>query len=218
MITPEAIRREIDAILASFGASKSLLPAADASGKLYEAFVLGRVLQGLSDFEGFRFKFVNGPKLVLKSSPGPINRAYPSFEGTDGSRKIAIWTDVEFATFSYAQRGGGGTPRGGDMHELDIVVVGHDVEGYPAHHEVLWGVECKHTRFQKSMARGALGVRRELSLLTDAEPTYFRTWPEVRVPAQPPSVVSVYSTSPAVLNYLDAGRVFGIDFVHEPLP
>lgn len=214
---PQTVRAQIDAILDDFGSDASLLPAAAGAGKLYEAWVLGRVLKGLRDDEGFELRLVRGSKLVLKSSGGPINTAYPHFEGVSGSRRISIWTDVEFSTLSFAARGGMPPLGASDRHELDIVVVEQGLVGYPAYREVLWGIECKHTTFEKSMARAALGVRRELSLLTRSAPTFFSSWPVIAVPAEPASVVSVYSIDPTVLKYRDAGSVFGIEFVHEPL-
>lgn len=217
-VTKADILAEIDAIFSALGAQQQLVSDQLTAGKMYEAWVLAHVLDELHRREGFEFRLVGGTKPVLKASPGPINTNYPHFEGECEGRRIAVWTDIEFRTFSFFRRSTSPYPDVGDKHELDIVVVPSGTIGYPAHDEILWGIECKHTAFQKHMARAALGVRRELSLLASDKPTFFRRWPTVRVPAGPPSVVTVYSTSSAVTKYRGAGGVFGIDFTELPLP
>jgi hypothetical protein len=103
-------------------------------------------------------------------------------------------------------------------HELDIVIVKDGVSDYPGHDDVVLGIECKNTGFEKVMARAALGVRRELSLLQRDRPTAFNSWPTSTVPADPPSVLLVYSTDASVNAYNEAGCKFGVDFRYEPMP
>lgn len=74
----------IDHAFAALGSKSSALPANVASGKMYEAWVLAHLLERLSSREGYTFSFRGGSKLVLKSSPGPINRSYAHFHGTRG--------------------------------------------------------------------------------------------------------------------------------------
>lgn len=217
-LTKAEVISEIDAIFEALGASTSLLPPAITEGKMYEAWVLASVLENLNAREGFRFSLVGGPKLVLKGSHGPINRSYPHFVGRSQDRAIEVWTDVEFATLGHSMRHPGSKPGVGDKHELDIVVVPLGTDGYPRHFDILWGIECKHTSFQKAMARAMFGVRRELSFLRDDQPTYFANWPKSRVPAVPASVLTAYSTDRKIERYREAGRSFGIGFRHLPLP
>ena len=67
------------------------------------------------------------------------------------------------------------------------------------------------------MARAALGVRRELSLLHPPNPTPFIQWPRNLVPAHPPSILLVFSTDPAVKEYNPAGAFYGVEFLYEPM-
>lgn len=215
-------KARIDTILSTYQAvsatSTGLLTDKLTSGKVYEAWVLSIVLDKLRTDEGFNITLVGGNKVHLKSSPGPINRSYPHFRlQRVGSPHLEAWTDVQFITFSYSHRKARAAPGPGDHHELDIIVVPVGVTGRPGHDKIMMGVECKNTGFEKHMMRAALGIRRELSLLADPAPTSFHTWPRSTVPARPPSVFMVYSTDPRVTQYNDAGQVFGIDFVCEPM-
>ncbi len=189
------------------------------AGKVYEAWVLTLVLDRLEHIEGFDVVLVGGTKVHLKSSPGPINSNYPHFRATrSGGSTYDIWTDVEFSTLSYAMSGGIGKPGQAHRHELDIILVKDGVSGYPRHDELVLGIECKNTGFEKAMARAALGVRRELSLLQDDQPTAFNSWPRSMVPAKPPSVLLVVSTDDTVDAFNEAGCKFGVDFLYEPMP
>jgi hypothetical protein len=83
----------------------------------------------------------------------------------------------------------------------------------------LLGVECKNTGYSKDLLRSILGVRRELSYITDRpRPTAFAQWPHATVHANPPSCLLVYSTDPKVKSYASPGDVFEIDFFHYPPP
>ena len=66
------------------GASRSvtrvLVPPTVSAGKLYEAHVLGRVLEHLAVDERYSMTLVGGTKVQLKNAPGPINRSYPHIE------------------------------------------------------------------------------------------------------------------------------------------
>jgi len=196
----------------------SLVPHSLTAGKLYEAHVLSLVLERLSRDEHFRIVLVNSNFVFLKSAPGPINPGYPHFDLFRGSSKIAeIWTDIEFLTLSFAQTSTHRSPTLGDYHELDIVVVDPGLAGRPSHNQIWLGVECKNTGYNKGLLKEILGVRRELSLLQDPQPTRFSNWPRASVRAQPPSCLLVYSTDSAALQYASPGQLFGIDFFHEPI-
>lgn len=196
-----------------------LVPKSLTDGKLYEAYIVSVVAEGLATVEGFDLVLVNGNHLQLKSSPGPINRVYPRIELRQrGSVRAELWTDVEYLTLSYASSSRS-TPNKGDYHELDVLVVDAGVSGRPRHDQVWLGVECKNLQYEKSLLKDILGVRRELSLLVHPNrSTRFSKWPRADVPANPPSCLIVYSTSAAIADYADPGEFFGIDFEHKPLP
>lgn len=220
----EAIAK-VNRVFAAYGttsSSGSLVPAGWLEGKVYEAWVLTIVLERLRAIEGFKVTLVGGSKVHLKSSGGPINFDYPRFVLTrPGTPALEVWTDVEFSSMSFAMAQSNGVagshPGKPHKHELDIVVVPAGTSGYPAFEEIVIGVECKNTAFHKSMARAALGVRRELSLLHRDTPTYFAAWPRSVVPARPASILLVFATDPAVTDYNDAGGFYGVDFLHEPM-
>jgi hypothetical protein len=119
---------------------------------------------------------------------------------------------------SYHISGSSGLPGQAHRHELDVLIVKGGVASYPAHTDIVLGVECKNTGFKKGMARAALGLRRELSLLTTDKPTPFISWPRLSVPADTPSVLMAFSTDPTATSFNDAGGVFGVDFCYEPMP
>jgi hypothetical protein len=194
------------------------IPKKLTSGKLYEAFVLGHVAERLTTQEGLTLRLSAGKNLRLKSSPGPINRAFPHIDVfRNGHLAGEIWTDIEFTTLSYATSFGGSAPRPGQYHELDIAVLRPAQSGRPPHDSVMLGIECKNTGYEKNMLKEILGVRRELSLLSDSRPTAFARWPRTTVPAHPPCCLMVFATDAAVTTYTDPGTTFGIDFEHLPM-
>ena len=202
---------------ASARVTGALVPLTVSAGKLYEAHVLSRVVEHLVNDEGYSLTLVGGTKVQLKSSPGPINRLYPHIELRRSGLCVAeLWTDIEFHALSYC-RGGGNVLTKGDYHELDIVIVEAGASGRPNCDRVWLGVECKNTGYAKGLLKEILGIRRELSFLTDLRQTKFQCWPRSTVPAEPPSCLLVYSTDANVADYASPGQVFGIDFIHEPM-
>lgn len=195
-----------------------LVPRSLTDGKIYEAYVLAVVAGELASREGMSLRLVNGNRIQLKSSHGPINRSYPCIEAYRGGTRVGeIWTDVEYLTLSFSQSSHS-MPGKGDYHELDILMVTPGANGRPRHDQVLLGVECKNTTYNKGLLKEILGVRRELSFLQSPHSTVFSTWPHSQVPANPPSCLLVYSTSQEVLDYASPGEIFAIDFFHEELP
>jgi hypothetical protein len=198
-------------------AAATLIPRRVTQGKLYEARVLAEICQNLVWNEHCQLQLVGGTQVVLRSSPGPIDYAYPRIEVRRAGTHIGdLWTDIEIVGLSGQHVGPGGLARG-NYHELDIVLVKPAVIGRPTLTDVLLGVECKHTLYHKALLREVLGVRRELSLLSDQQPTAFTNWPVTAVPADPPSALLVYSSSPAVPLYAAPGPIFGVDFHFLPL-
>jgi hypothetical protein len=80
---------------------------------------------------------------------------------------------------------------------------------------LVWNARTPATR--RGLLKEILGIRRELSLLTDTRSTKFSSWPRSFVPADPASCLVVYATDADVLDYAAPGTVFGIDFVHESM-
>lgn len=199
----------------------------ERTGKLYEAYVLAITVDQLCTKEGFHgsIRLVNGA-LNLRQSGGPIDYNYSHFKLCRDDVWLEVWTDIEFLTLSHSRRltrpGASKYPERADCHELDILVVtatkDDGIRRYPKHSEVVIGVECKAVDdFKKLFARAVLGVRRELSYLKGATETPFEQWPLGTVPADPPSIVQVYSTDAKVEEYAKMGDVFGIQFMHLPI-
>lgn len=188
----------------------------DGPGKLYEALILGLLAEKLVREEGCDLELVGGSALRLKAAPGPINRDYGVVRVTrNGDVMGELMTDVEFMGLG-RELAGPSTPASlGDYHELDILMVPSGTAGRPIHREVLLGVECKNTFFQKHYLREALGLRRELSLLKEKQPTVFETWPRRLVPAEPSSCLLVYSSDYRVTDYAASGTPFGIDLEYH---
>lgn len=221
-MTRDEANARISAILQHYVAANDpaefeLLPKEVTAGKLYEAYILALVAKQLSSVERLQLMLVNGSYIPLKTSPGPINRAYPYIRIMRNGQTIGeIWTDIEFISLSHGLRPSG-APTKGEYHELDIVIVDPGLSGRPTNKQVWLGVECKNTGYKKGLLKEILGVRRELSLLSYRKRTKFQIWPRTFVPCNPPSCLIVYSSDPAVAQYARPGEVFGIDFHYEEL-
>jgi len=220
-----AIQRRMEALLRRHAAATAatltgLLPVRLTMGKLYEALVLSRVAEDLATKEGCTLKLVGGKVLYLKTKGGPLNRNYPYIQVYRKGAVIGeLWTDVEFLSMSYCRTRLGQTPKDGDYHELDVVLIdpGLPTGIRPSYNQLTLAVECKATAYEKELLRSILGVRRELSLLCDPNPTSFSRWPATKVPADPSSCILVFSTDPKVTAYQPVGDFYGIEFVHEPM-
>jgi len=221
MTRNEASQR-VSAILQMYVAGQDpaqfdLLPKALTAGKLYEAYVLALISKQLVLAEGLELMLMNANYVSLKSSPGPINRSYPYFLLRRSGHPIAeMWTDIEFISLSHGLRPSG-APTRGEYHELDIAIVDPNLIGRPTNNQVWLAVECKNTGYTKGLLKEILGVRRELSLLKDEQPTRFHAWPRASLPCAPPSCLLVYSSDSGVMQYARPGEVFGIDFHYEEL-
>ncbi|MBI1423279.1 MAG: hypothetical protein GC149_07425 [Gammaproteobacteria bacterium] len=215
-------RRLSDAFSRLLGISKKrasqLIPANITSGKAYEAHVLSVICEELKHKEGCTLILKNGSNIVLKTGGGGINRNYPWIEVRRNGNPIGeIFTDIYFISLSHSLNGGSSTPTPGEYHELDIVMTNHGAAGMPRHDEILIGVECKHTEYNKSLLKEILGVRREMGYLSGANNTIFSKWPSSNIPSDPPSCLLVYSSSNKVSTYSAPGKTFGIEFTHETM-
>lgn len=195
-----------------------LLPPSMTSGKMYEAHVLSIICEELKYKEGCSLVLKNGSKIVLKTSGGGINRKYPWIEVWRNGKLIGeIFTDIHFVSMSYFLSKKASPPSPGEYHELDIVMTKAGVVNKPEYNDILIGVECKHTEYNKSLLKEALGVRREMGLLSESNKTIFSRWPSCSVPSNPASCFLVYSSSNKVAAYEAPGKIFGIEFNHETL-
>jgi hypothetical protein len=221
-MTAAQIKKEIKSVLYNHLAGPSavlakLVPSSVPEGKLYEAFILARIVENLALQDGYELRLVGGDKIYLKTGGGPINPAYPRIQiHANGTCVAELWTDIEFLALSRWRRNFGQITKG-DYHELDILVVEAGTTGMPTPDKIWLGVECKHTSYEKSLLKQILGIRRELSLLQPPVATRFPKWPRVAVPADPPSCLVVYSTDSSVTEYAAPGDVFGIDFFYQPM-
>lgn len=190
-----------------------------ANGKLYELYVLSRVVEELAN-RGFRLQFI-GTTLKFKAAPGYVHQTDPHFDllppGAT-SPAFQLFTDIEIETLGSARLS---HRDDGCHHELDIAVIDAGISsGRPTHEQVALGVECKAVAgFGKNLVREALGLRRELSLLADDAPS--RLAEALRslhplVPARPPSELWVAFIDPKGMNYWRSPAVFGVDLKHWP--
>jgi hypothetical protein len=201
----------------SIASAIGILPTKDLQGKIYEAYILAFVIEKLVIVEGYSVQLVNNGTLVLKQKGSPINRTYPYFTVHKNGKLIGeIFTDTEFTSLSFKLRRGT-TFIPGDFHELDIAMFKPGCSGRPGHDQILLAVECKATEIGKNTFREMLGFRREMTLLTNVNPTIFNTWPVRTVNSDPPSVHLCFSTDPAIIRYADNGRCYGIYVIHEPI-
>lgn len=194
-----------------------LIPKAITAGKLYEAYSLALVSKQLVAAEGLQLMLMNGNYLPLKTSPGGINRRYPHIRLIRNSHVVAeMWTDIEFLSLSYSIRPTA-KPTKGEYHELDIAIVDPGLSGRPRVDQIWLAAECKNTGYTKGLLKEILGVRRELSLLSEDNPTRFQNWPRTSIPCNPASCLLVYASDAAVADYSRPGETFGIDFHYEEL-
>jgi hypothetical protein len=110
----------------------------------------------------------------------------------------SVWTDIEFTSLSCFRVENTANPSLGEYHELDIAVVDYGVYGRPTPDQIWLAAECKNTGYNKGLLKEILGIRRELSFVSDLNATRFRNWPRAQVPATPPSCLLAYSTSSGI--------------------
>jgi hypothetical protein len=185
-----------------------------SSGKLYELYVLGRILEELRH-RGFKITFV-GTTIQFKSAPGKIEPTSPHFEVfAPGSTApdFRVFTDIEFKTYGSRPTHNVGAS---SYHEIDIAVVTADASDRPRYDQIALGVECKaFAKFRKSIVKEALGIRRELSLLSGMQASILSRFPGVQqelVPANPPSEYWLAHLDPAGTGYQASPSSFGIRF------
>lgn len=189
-------------------------------GKVYELYCLSRFLEELKA-DGFRLFYRGKPDAAFKGSPGLIDpKKDPHFDvqGQTGGVIGQIWLNIEIMTLGAAINHARDSSR---KHELDIILVDPGATGRPHFERILVGIECKSTaNFRKPILKEALGVRREMSLLHQAQLSRLSECTNNRnmsVPADPPSEYYVCYVDPKGDNYKQSPGAFGIGFRHwEP--
>ena len=194
------------------------------NGKLYELYVLSELVLDL-DRRGFQVCLTQS-NLKFKAAPGRIKFDDPHIVVTaaDGSQ-LRLFVDIEFETLGKSRS------HASDLstrHELDLVLVNvppkvllTNTAYYPLHDQIYLAVECKCVaNFRKNVVREALGVRRELSYLSEVQKsllTHIGGPPTVSVPAEPASEFWLAFIDRAGTNYERSPAAFGIDLKHiEP--
>jgi hypothetical protein len=221
-------KKEIEKLFSTYRSSrKKIISNKVTRGKIYEAWILSKVLESLRTLEKFFIVLKNDNFYKLKSSPGSINRKYPRFdlyksqldyESNPEKVFAEVWTNVEFLSLSYKFHSKSRGPTPGEYHELDILIT---LPNIPDHHrpkfnQIYLGIECKATKYKKSFLREILGVRSELSILRNERyKTIFNYWLRKHINVTPPSCLLVYCIDEAVKNYEQAGKLHGIDFIHQ---
>lgn len=151
--------------------------------------------------------------MIKTTDPHFEVRAFPSDDPL-----YWIFVDIEFDTLGHYQTAACDNSQ---RHEIDIVVVTTD-NGYPGYYEIALGVECKTAaNFEKYLLKEALGVRREMGVLTSQSfTTLLKGLGGVgfeSVHFNPPSEFWVAFTDPKGTSYGASPAAYGITFWHlEP--
>lgn len=184
-------------------------------GKLYELYVLAKLVANLRK-RGFKI-FFKGTSLKFKASPGAIKLSDPHFtirKPGSTTDDFFIFVDIEVETLGY---GIVGTADLSQHHEVDIIVT-TATAGYPDPVEIALGVECKaYAHFEKGLVKEALGVRRELSVLTKPQQSILAVAigsQAIKVSAKPASEFWLAFTDGKGLQYKQSPSAFGVEFKH----
>jgi hypothetical protein len=197
-------------------------------GKLYELRVLAWLLEQLQSV-GYSARLVNGTTLVMRYSPGVVDRsiAYIELHDQSGTFVGEVWRNVEFLGlgFEHAQRTAPGKGPDyelePDYHELDIAVVaGMPVDGHRlARNSIGIAVECKDRPLEKGFLREMLGLRRDLTVLkntTTAPHFRFPVYPPI-MSQEPPIRLFLCSSSPPRATYPAIWPEYAIHVLQVPI-
>ena len=196
-------------------------------GKIYELFCLAKTLEWLRSTYGVSIHLVNGTTVNFKASPGNIDRSRSYFEVSIDGRHLELHTDIQVKTLGASLITGWVGKSG--YHEIDLVLIYSSVADgdMPQHDEVVFGVECKsHAKFEKGIVKQVLGIRRELSFLTDPTVSSLEAFfgpfmhfghSSPMVNANPASMYWVAYVDPKGDDYKVSPSSFSIEFKHwEP--
>jgi hypothetical protein len=193
-------------------------------GKVYELFCLAKTLEWLRSTYRVHIRLANGTTVNFKASPGNIDRSRSYFVISKGHQQLELHTDIQIKTLG-ASMIGGRCDRSG-YHEIDLVLIDPSVPdvSMPQHDQVLLGVECKsHAKFEKGILKQVLGIRRELSLLSQPTvsnleglfgPVMHPRHASPMVNASPASLYWVAYVDPKGDDYKISPSSFSIEFKH----
>ncbi|WP_457642699.1 hypothetical protein [Persephonella sp.] len=218
-MTTEIEQTIIDKIKETFerlGVSSSSINIPDLQGKTFELYSLSDIIEEL-EIKGFNLKLIpiNG-NVQFANKPSKLDRSRFSHIRLYRNReKYELWMDIEFIGIS-----GDDVSlsletqifRKNFVHELDIAVLENNIPNgeRPTYKEIHLAVECKDTQnFGKSILKQILGIRRELSLLSD---TYRNKITNNRINQNPPTEFWIYSSNPSVNNLQHVGNFWELKF------
>ncbi len=213
-------------VFSAYGIARSAIPAGASSyvrGKVYELYVLTLVIRYLRRLGyGVSFSHPRGT-VQFKASAGLLKASDPHFFAAQPgvSPSFDIYVDVEFQTLGSARLKSGATSDLSEHHEIDIGVFTYGLNNVrPAHTDVALAVECKAVvSLPKSVIRGMLGLRRELSLLASRQRRTVIAQAAGRsrptVPADPASEVWLVTTDASVSRYSNSPSEFGIRCIYK---
>ena len=188
-------------------------------GKIYELYCLSRTVKELKSRYGL-FVIFNGKgrSIDFKASPGKLDRNKSYFVLQGRMETFELHTDIEFLTLGIDLQANARPLDRSQYHEIDIMVLKAGVLGRPKFSHLALGVECKaHANFSKQTLKQVLGVRRELSLVDELQPTKLATASKLLVPrvrAAPPSEYWLAYPDPGGNHYKESPNAFGIEFKH----
>lgn len=192
--------------------------------RVYELRCLIELIDQLqAHWPGLRFVLSSGTALRLRESGGPVDRtayAFVEVQGPDGRALAEIWTNVEFWALSHVHGGApapAGAPRG-CAHELDIVLLNPGVSGRPDPQDILIGVEAKHRPYGKGLLKELLGVRREMTFVSEP-PGHnpWAWWSSGWLPARPASGLVAFCAYPSINDFTQAADFYGVHMKFLPL-
>lgn len=209
-------KSEIRKYFKKHGVSAKSTTTSATDGKIYELYCLVEVLRWLKSRYRAHIGF-QGATVDFKASPGFDDRNRSYFVVSANGNSLELHTDIEVNTL--------GSKRPGTIidnsshHEIDLVLIPPTVlDGTsPAHDELVLGVECKaHANLGKGVVRQVLGIRRELSYLTDDQDALidlvFGCNPCQQLPAHPASHYWLAFIDHSALKYAGSPGAFGIEF------
>lgn len=186
-----------------------------AQGKVFELKVLAQLLFMLRS-QGYTLTCTPKVKHHLTFGGGPCK---PNGAGHDcirvhrGTETYEFWVSVQFTTLSHELGAKGMAPAHSDLHEIDIGLF-QPLTGpaYPSFRQVVFAASCKAGVWSKLFAREALGLRRELGVLTAPHPST-AAWFEAVVPASPAIPLALFSADPNCTLYQGSLAALGL-YVH----
>ena len=222
--------KEIEIFFEGHGTSAKAIAR---KGKIYELFCLVKLVAWLEREYDAKITYVAGRKgekaIDFKASPGNIDYTRSYFKVRKEEKTLELHVDIEVETLSNAAfRNELLSQDLSGYHEIDLVLIEppdsveeRPLDGMkPRHDHLVLGVECKATKsFDKTIVRQVLGVRRELSMLTEAKQCCKLDLlfgcdgkKPILVKAQPASLYFLFFADPNGKRYAFGPEYFGIYF------